>query len=108
MRDGGEWRGLRAADDVEVRRQLRELVSVRHPYLRWDEYSKTRLWKGCAYLELLSEILEEGVCAGAFAADLGNLDLRKPVFTVVALRDLALHVPCHFLLSPPSGAVRWL
>ena len=87
-----------AANDVEVERNFRELISVGHPNLQGFTGKLIRL-SGVAIfsppdLELISKSFEEGV---GTISDLFNVDVGKPVFSVLAFGDLPFQLPCHFL-----------
>lgn len=59
MRDRRIGCGVRATDDVEMGRDLGQLVSVRHPHLYIAQLKlKLRSCGGMAHLQLISETLE--------------------------------------------------
>jgi hypothetical protein len=74
-----------SAYNVEARRKFQELISMRHPHLH-----------------TFSESFEQTVDGAIAIANLGHLDLGKPVLPMVALRNLGLEIPCHFLENHAS------
>ena len=100
MRYRGIWRSCCTTNDMELLRHLGELVAVRHPdlrtRLRWDR--SFRQLREMTHLQLIAKILEKRIHSFVLATDLGYLDLGEAILSMIALGDLALHVPGHLLL----------
>lgn len=51
------------------------------------------------HLHFVSKPLKQCVCSLVIRADLANLYLRKPIFSVIAFCDLSLELPGDLLLA---------
>lgn len=84
--DGSEGRVAGLTDGMEVWWRLGQLVAVGHPNLH-----------------LIPETFEQRIRGRIRASYFADLDVRETVFTVVALSDLSLQVPCDLLLPHTDG-----
>ena len=107
MGNGSKGRGFRMADDMEIRRGRRDLITVRHPHLTESNSVRRattkRKRKMSPHLHLVAQPFEQGIDRRGVVPKLVDLHLGKAVFAVRALCNGAPEIPRDFLVGEGEG-----